>query len=68
MTYSFRTSGSPFTTDFRIYIERLSDQNLISPWHDIPLYVDGADDDGEQGGVVNMVVEIPRFGNAKMEV
>lgn len=64
MNYTLRTSGSPFTTDFRIYVERSSDHKLISPWHDIPLYPDG----GREGRVVNMVVEIPRFGNAKMEV
>ena len=34
----------------------------MSPFHDIPLYADGT------GSVVNMVVEIPRWTNAKMEV
>lgn len=35
---------------------------LISPWHDIPLYAD------EPNKIFNMVVEIPRWTNAKMEV
>ena len=35
---------------------------LISPLHDIPLFHDKAK------GVYNMVVEIPRWTNAKMEV
>lgn len=34
----------------------------MSPFHDIPLH---ASDDGS---VLNMVVEIPRWSNAKMEV
>ena len=34
----------------------------VSPFHDIPLNVEG------QNGVFNMVVEIPRWSNAKMEV
>ena len=35
---------------------------VCSPWHDIPLYADKANN------VFNMVVEIPRWSNAKMEV
>lgn len=35
---------------------------LISPFHDIPLYHD------QPNNVFNMVVEIPRWTNAKMEV
>lgn len=34
----------------------------MSPMHDIPLYADST------GSVINMVVEIPRWTNAKMEV
>jgi len=33
-----------------------------SYWHDVPLYADQAN------GIMNMVVEIPRWTNAKMEV
>ena len=32
----------------------------ISPWHDIPLYLDS--------GLVNFVCEIPKESSAKMEV
>ena len=35
---------------------------VVSPFHDIPLYAD------EQKQVFNMVVEVPRWTNAKMEV
>lgn len=36
--------------------------NIISPFHDIPLYADASKK------VLNMVVEIPRWSNAKMEI
>lgn len=44
----------------RIYIEK--DGIVVSPFHDIPLYAN------DQQTVLNMVVEIPRWTNAKMEV
>ena len=40
-----------------------SSDQYISPFHDIPLFVTGGD-----GTVCNMIVEIPRWTNAKMEV
>jgi inorganic pyrophosphatase len=36
--------------------------HVVSPFHDIPLFAD------EAKGIVNMVVEIPRWTNAKLEV
>lgn len=38
------------------------DDNVISPLHDIPLFAD------KEKKIVNMVVEIPRWTNAKMEI
>lgn len=35
---------------------------IISPFHDIPLYADA------EKKIVNMVVEIPRWSNAKLEI
>jgi hypothetical protein len=35
---------------------------FVSPWHDIPLYAN------ESAKIFNMIVEIPRWTNAKMEV
>lgn len=55
-----RRVGALHTTDFRCYIEK--DGTPISPFHDIPLYAN------EQQTVLNMVVEIPRWSNAKLEV
>jgi inorganic pyrophosphatase len=58
--YSVRKIGHPNTLEHRIYIEK--DGVPISPFHDIPLYAN------EQQTILNMIVEIPRWTNGKMEV
>lgn len=58
--YSLRKVGQPNTLGHRIYVEQ--DGAVISPFHDIPLYADS------QQKTLNMVVEIPRWTNAKFEV
>ncbi|KHJ34991.1 putative inorganic pyrophosphatase [Erysiphe necator] len=58
--YSIRKIAQPNTLDYRIYIER--DGNPISPFHDIPLYAN------PEGTILNMIVEIPRWTNAKLEI
>ena len=58
--YTVRKNGAPNTLEHRVYIEK--DGTPLSPFHDIPLYAN------EQQTVLNMVVEIPRWTNAKMEV
>ena len=58
--YAVRKNGAANTPDYRIYIEK--DGVPVSPFHDIPLYAN------EQQTVLNMIVEIPRWTNAKMEV
>jgi len=60
MSYTTRKVGAANTLEHRVYIEK--DGQLVSPWHDIPLYAN------EQQTVLNMVVEVPRWTNAKMEV
>lgn len=57
---SARKIGAPHTLEHRIYVEK--DGVPCSPFHDIPLYAN------EQQTVLNMVVEIPRWTNAKQEV
>lgn len=59
--YRTRKIGQPFTLEHRVYIED-SHGNVVSPFHDIPLYAN------EQQTVLNMIVEIPRWTNAKMEI
>ena len=58
--YTTRKVGAPNTLEHRIYLEK--DGVPISPFHDIPLYAN------EQQTILNMIVEIPRWTNAKMEV
>ncbi|KAL0074813.1 inorganic pyrophosphatase [Phycomyces blakesleeanus] len=58
--YTRLATGTPFTESHRIYIEK--DGQIISPFHDIPLFTN------TEKSVLNMVVEIPRWTNAKIEV
>ncbi|EWC45542.1 inorganic pyrophosphatase [Drechslerella stenobrocha 248] len=58
--FSVRKIGAPNTLEHRVYLEM--DGTVVSPFHDIPLYAN------EQGTVLNMVVEIPRWTNAKLEI
>ncbi|KAJ5026373.1 inorganic pyrophosphatase [Bipolaris maydis] len=60
MSYTTRKIAAPNTLEHRIFIEK--DGQLISPWHDIPLFAN------EQETILNMVVEVPRWTNAKMEI
>ena len=60
MSYTVRKVGQPNTLEHRIYIEK--DGVPISPFHDIPLYANA------EKTVLNMIVEIPRWTNAKQEV
>lgn len=58
--YGLRKVGAPHTLDHRVYIEK--DGVPISPFHDIPLFAN------PEQTILNMVVEIPRWTNAKLEI
>ncbi|KAI9925146.1 hypothetical protein MW887_006066 [Aspergillus wentii] len=58
--YKAYQTGTPNTKDFRTYLSR--DNELCSPWHDVPLFVD------DKRQVVNAVIEVPRWSNVKMEI
>ncbi|XP_047144615.1 uncharacterized protein LOC100215086 [Hydra vulgaris] len=60
MSYTCQHHGSAYTSDYRLFLR--NEAGLISPFHDIPLLVQG------ENNVYNMVVEIPRWTNAKMEI
>jgi len=60
-TYSTRQVGAANSLDYKVYLEK--NGQLISPFHDIPVYPAGTDK-----SIVNMVVEIPRWTNAKLEI
>jgi inorganic pyrophosphatase len=53
--------GSEYTENYRVFFKDEAG-NYVSPFHDIPLYAD------KENHVFNMVVEIPRWTNAKMEI
>jgi len=59
--YSTVQVGAKYSEGYRCYISNDQGQP-ISPFHDIPLYA------SEDKKVLNMVVEIPRNSNAKLEV
>lgn len=60
MVYTTRQIGAKNTLDYKVYIEE--DGKPISAFHDIPLYAD------KENNIFNMVVEIPRWTNAKLEI
>lgn len=60
MEYSTIEYGTCYTTDYKVYFKNNS--TIISPFHDIPLYAN------KDAAVCNMVVEIPKWTNAKMEI
>lgn len=59
--YQIAERGAPNSTDYRVYFKNENGQS-ISPLHDIPLYAN------DERTVYNMVVEVPRWTNAKMEI
>jgi inorganic pyrophosphatase len=69
VSYAVRKNGALNSPEFKLYIEQQVHQKgakvsskVISPFHDIPLYAD------KEKGILNMIVEIPRWTNAKLEV
>ena len=59
-TFGVRKIGAANTFEHRVYIEM--NGQPVSAFHDVPLYAD------QQQTILNMVVEIPRWTNAKLEV
>jgi len=58
--FGTRQIGAKNTLEYRCYTEK--DGVPVSPFHDIPLYAN------EQQTILNMIVEIPRWSNAKLEI
>ena len=58
--FTLRKVAAPNTLDHRIYVEK--DGSPVSIFHDIPLH------SNKDENVFNMVVEIPRWTNPKLEV
>ncbi|CAF9931564.1 MAG: Inorganic pyrophosphatase [Gomphillus americanus] len=62
MAHSFgvRKIGAPNTLEHRVYVEM--NGQPVSAFHDVPLYAN------EEKTILNMIVEIPRWTNAKLEI
>lgn len=74
--YSTEERGRPNTAEYRLYFKN-EDGKFISPFHDIPLYPRTEEDQDVPAkksksnlakNLFNMVVEVPRWTNAKMEI
>ncbi|XP_011502322.1 PREDICTED: inorganic pyrophosphatase [Ceratosolen solmsi marchali] len=62
MLTSFTTieRGTPNSPDYKLFFQ--NEKNPISPMHDISLFAD------ESNKIFHMIVEVPRWTNAKMEI
>jgi inorganic pyrophosphatase len=60
MSYQNRIIGALNSLEYRNYFEK--DGVVVSPFHDIPLYANA------EKTILNMVVEIPRWSQAKLEI
>ncbi|KAG9061379.1 Inorganic pyrophosphatase [Linnemannia hyalina] len=58
--FTTRVIGAPNTLEHRVFIEH--NGAPVSAFHDVPLYADKANN------IFNMIVEIPRWSNAKLEI
>ncbi|XP_078269263.1 inorganic pyrophosphatase-like [Rhinoraja longicauda] len=59
--YRVEERGQSNTASYRLYLKNSQGQ-IVSPFHDIPLWA------SESQNVFNVVVEVPRWTNAKMEI
>lgn len=60
MSYSIVERGACNTLDYKLFF--VGESGFISPFHDIPLHANS------EKTIFNMVVEVPRWTNAKMEI
>ncbi|KAI0025487.1 inorganic pyrophosphatase [Xylariomycetidae sp. FL0641] len=58
--FGVRKVAAPNTLEHRVYIEK--DGVPCSPFHDVPLYAN------KEQTILNMIVEIPRWTNGKLEI
>ncbi|XP_061612539.1 inorganic pyrophosphatase 2, mitochondrial isoform X2 [Phyllopteryx taeniolatus] len=61
MSFGTEERGPPNTQDYRIFFKDAAGR-YISPFHDIPIFAD------EAQNIFHAVVEVPRWTNAKMEI
>ncbi|CAF0934041.1 unnamed protein product [Didymodactylos carnosus] len=59
--------GQLHTLNYRCYFRDRQTQTFVSPFHDIPLMYKTTSNDSTNP-IFNMIVEVPRWTNAKMEI
>jgi hypothetical protein len=70
LQYEIVERGQLHTLNYRAYFRNVQTKTIVSPFHDIPLVNEQYTSSGDhQGSVIyNMIVEVPRWTNAKMEI
>ncbi|CAL8368133.1 unnamed protein product [Gadus morhua 'NCC'] len=61
MSYTVEERGDLHSLTYRLFY-RNADGKVVSPFHDIPMYAD------EGQNIFHVVIEVPRWTNAKMEI
>jgi len=68
--YELVERGQLHTLNYRCYFRDVQTKTIVSPFHDIPLVNEQySSSTGNQDDIIyNMVVEVPRWTNAKLEI
>jgi hypothetical protein len=67
--YEVVERGQLHTLNYRCYFRDTQTNTFVSPFHDIPLVNEQYSTKGNKNETVyNMVVEVPRWTNAKLEI
>ena len=61
-SYTTKSEGQIDTLDYKLFFYRTLEEHKISPFHDIPLWVN------KDSNIVNMVIEIPKGTTIKYEI
>jgi hypothetical protein len=64
--YEVVERGQLHTLNYRCYFRDVQTNTFVSPFHDIPLV--NQQYGNQQETIYNMIVEVPRWTNAKMEI
>lgn len=60
--FKVRQVGARNTLEYRVYLENTKTGQPASPFHDVPLFAT------EDKTILNFLVEVPRWTNAKQEI
>ncbi|CAF3596677.1 unnamed protein product [Rotaria sordida] len=68
--YEVVERGQLHTLNYRLYFRDVQTKLIVSPFHDIPLVNEQYSSSNQNQGttIYNMVVEVPRWTNAKLEI